>query len=643
MKDHTRSNSHASWRVTVIASVVLALAFGGSSAPHDVRAQDGDAGTQSVFSTLGAGSRGIALGRAFVSLADDASAIYWNPATLGNVQSKQFMAMYMPLFGDFTDATYTFLGAVYPTLTAGTYGIGFMRVGADFEGFDNASVPTGTQEYAETQVLIGYAFEQRYPHTHGSLALGLNFKIANQRVGSRSSTSPGIDLGLRFDPDFASRFSFGLNFQDLVGPKHRLDREVDKTDRTILTGLGYTHPLRNGSVVRLLMQIDSPQRAASKFHAGAEYVFSKYAALRLGVDDGSVTFGLGITVRDFGLDFAFLSRNTAGSAQPVSFTAPYGETLFEQRQKLAAEQESRDIALIQRVFARRVQEHRDRALQGEEAGDEAAALDEWKIVLEYMPGDEEATEHMQALTRSLIEAQNVATRDIEHRATINTHFSQGLQLYQERDYLRSRRDWLAILDMDSTHAEAKTYLERTQAKIDETIADHIASADQLEKEQRLTEAIGEWHNVQMFDPDNESARAAIDRIRSTIEAHSHSLAQAARRLKVVNLYNAALQDYNRGEYKAAIKQLEHLLQQDATHQEARQLHAMAQRKLIPLSKEDEAAIRRLFLKGMGHFAKDHYSAAILEWEKILKIDPTNESVKRNIEEARERRKQLERR
>jgi outer membrane protein assembly factor BamD (BamD/ComL family) len=52
-----------------------------------------------------------------------------------------------------------------------------------------------------------------------------------------------------------------------------------------------------------------------------------------------------------------------------------------------------------------------------------------------------------------------------------------------------------------------------------------------------------------------------------MEAQSHSLTQAARCLKVVNLYNAALQAYNRGEYNAAIEQLEHLLQQEVDHQE----------------------------------------------------------------------------
>jgi cytochrome c-type biogenesis protein CcmH/NrfG len=44
---------------------------------------------------------------------------------------------------------------------------------------------------------------------------------------------------------------------------------------------------------------------------------------------------------------------------------------------------------------------------------------------------------------------------------------------------------------------------------------------------------------------------------------------------------------------------------------------------------------------MQFFAKDQYAEAIAEWEKILEIDPTNESVQRNIEEARQRLRQLE--
>ena len=67
---------------------------------------------------------------------------------------------------------------------------------------------------------------------------------------------------------------------------------------------------------------------------------------------------------------------------------------------------------------------------------------------------------------------------------------------------------------------------------------------------------------------------------------------------------------------------------------------MAQRKMTPLTDKEEADIRRHYLRGMGFYSDNEYTQAILEWEKILAIDPTNESVRRNIKEARERLSQL---
>ena len=58
------------------ACVLAALA----SAPVARAADDG--GTRSIFAS-GAGNRALALGGAFVGLADDASAMIWNPGGLG--------------------------------------------------------------------------------------------------------------------------------------------------------------------------------------------------------------------------------------------------------------------------------------------------------------------------------------------------------------------------------------------------------------------------------------------------------------------------------------------------------------------------------------------------------------------------------
>jgi tetratricopeptide (TPR) repeat protein len=617
---------------TLIAAMAVACA-----APAAL-AQDG--GTQSPFS-IGAGSRAISLGRSFVSSADDASAIYWNPAALRNVQRKQLMGMYMPLYGDFTGATYAYLGLAYPTLNAGSFGIGFQHIGADFEGYDASSMPTGTENYSETQVLIGYAFEHDYSYFAGRLAAGVNVKIANQQIAGASSTSPGIDLGFRYVPEFAPRFALGLNLQDLVGPKYKLYVEDDKTDRTVMFGAGYTQPFANGSALRIMFQYDSPKRADAKFHFGGEYQFSHYAALRAGMDDGDFTFGIGFNVSAFGLDYAYLNRTDAGSSHPVTFTTDWGRSLYQQREYLTEKRAEEDQQLIQETFGDRVQKHRDLAEQSEQAGNLPMALDEWKIVLEYVPNDPEATERMEQISTALLTAQSKAARDLENQAIINTHFQAGLRFYQSNEYVRARAEWRAILEVDSTHTEAQDYLKRTQQKIDQQFQTHRRRAIQFEQEKRLVEAMGEWNNVQVLDPGNREAEAAVSRIRQQIESQSRDLTQASSSLRRVNLYNNALQDYNQGKYQLAKDGLEELLRLQPGHEEARNLLALTKRKLTPLTKTEEEAIRKHYLKGMQFFSKDQYGEAIDEWQKILEIDPTNESVRRNIEEARDRLKQLE--
>jgi len=605
--------------------------------PAVAHAQDG--GTQSVFS-LGVGSRAIGLGGAYVSIADDASSLYWNPAALRNVQDKQLMGMYMPLYNDFADATYTYLGAVYPTLGAGAWGIGMIRVSSEFDGFDQNSVPTGTLEYSETQIMLGYAFQRNDAFLMGPLSIGANFKIANQQVAGLSGTSPGIDIGFDWKPNFVKRLSVGLNFQDIVGPSYKLNVEEDKVPMTVLAGLGYTYFFSNGSGLRVLLQTDLPQEADMRLRAGVEYEFARYVSLRIGLDDSDVTFGLGVNVRGFGLDYAFLNRDTAGNSQAVTFAAHWGKTLYEQREILAQEQADRDQALIQQAFGERIQRHRDLANESEQAGNLPLALDEWKIVLEYVPGDVEATGKITALSQALIDEQALATRNAEQQAVISTHFSEGLRLYQENDYVGSRVQWRAVLAIDSTHVEANDYMTRTQDKIDEQLTGHIRRARQLESQGRLTQAIGEWNNVQLLDPENSEAQVSITRIRRRIESQSKDLEEAAIQLRVVSLYDKALQDFNQGNYSAAQDGLNELLGLQPSHEEARTLLAMTKRKLTPLTEDEEAAIRRFYLRGMQFFSKDQYKEAIAEWEKILEIDPTNESVKRNIEEAKERLKEL---
>jgi tetratricopeptide (TPR) repeat protein len=576
------------------------------------------------------------MGRAFVSLADDASAMYWNPAALKNVQRMQFMAMYMPLYGDFTDATYTYFGFVYPTLSAGAFGVGYMGVGTTFDGYDDVSRPTGEGNYSESQILVSYAAERHLGWLFGSLGVGANFKISRQTVDPFSSTAPGVDLGFLYTPDGAKSLVFGVNVQDLSGAQYKLDLEEDTVDRTILMGAGYTKRFDNGSALRLMLQYDMPERADARFHAGAEYAFSKFLALRAGFDDDTATFGLGVGAFDYGLDIAYYSKDEAGSTQAYAFTGAWGQTLDEKREEIARTRAEEERLLIQKTFDARVQAMRKRANEMEAQGDYSGALAQWQVVLEFVPDDPEAAAAAAEARERLLQEQAAAVRDVENQAVIRTRFAAGLDRYNEGDFVGARTEWNAILAIDPEHAGARDYLERTNLKIDEAVRGNRASAKRLEGEGRLTEAIAEWNNVQQYLPDDPEARAAITRLRGRIESMSQDYSATQKKLRIVTLYNDALQAYNAGRYDETMRDLRELLALQPDHADAKKLMTMTKRRTTPLTDTEKTRIRELYLAGMQHFSKDEYAQAIAQWQKILDIDPTNESVARSIEEAQER-------
>jgi tetratricopeptide (TPR) repeat protein len=226
---------------------------------------------------------------------------------------------------------------------------------------------------------------------------------------------------------------------------------------------------------------------------------------------------------------------------------------------------------------------------------------------------------------------------------IRARFARGLDLFNQNDLVGARGEWIAILELDPDNKDAKDYLAQTNSKIDATVRTHIANAHAMEADGRLTEAIAEWNNVQQYDPHNAEAGAAIARIRTRIESVSQDYATAQRRLRIVTLYNDALQDYNGGQYQAALTKLNELLSLQPNHADAKKLQSLAKRRITPLTDQEKARVRELYLSGMQHFSKDEYAQAITQWQKILEIDPTNESVQRSIDEARERLRKVQER
>src|SRR5258708_542635 len=101
-------------------------------------AQAGSKGTSGgQFLRIGAGARGPGMGGAFSPVADDATAIYWNPAGLATLEKKEVSLGYNAYF---KDTAAQFLGYSHP-MSKGTLGVGASLFGV--KNIDKRSITAG--------------------------------------------------------------------------------------------------------------------------------------------------------------------------------------------------------------------------------------------------------------------------------------------------------------------------------------------------------------------------------------------------------------------------------------------------------------------------------------------------------------------
>lgn len=177
------------------------------------------ANTAADFLNIGAGARSASMGGAFTSIADDASAAYWNPGGLGNVNSPQIILSH---FSWYQDLSYEYLAVAYPVKDnlSLAVNISYLSYGS-IEGYDQFDNPTG--ELSSTYDLAaglsaGYRFSEHF-------SLGLTAKYVMISLAGTSASAVATDIGAKYDygissfgamiTNIGSKISFGDDSEDL--------------------------------------------------------------------------------------------------------------------------------------------------------------------------------------------------------------------------------------------------------------------------------------------------------------------------------------------------------------------------------------------------------------------------------------------
>ena len=344
-------------RIIFLFAVVLRV----SAVPMRAFAEEGSHAAE--FLSHGVGARALGMGSSFVSIADDATAAYWNPAGLVQISKRAFAMMYSDSFGGAQGGllskglvAYHFASYAQQVEGIGSVGVSWIRLGVediphttfvdvngngrlgDFLDKDGDGIKDPGELYIDRPEVAGYfsnvdnALLISYARqVHPNISIGGNLKLLRQSLFENSGNGFGLDLGLMLTP--LDGLHVGAVLVDATGTQIRWntpDAPVFTRNPRFRFGMSYriSFPVIGKATFGVDLETDRKdlQTAGDSeriVHFGGEYWLFDVVALRMGAEGTKLAAGAGIRLHfgDVALftDYAF-NAHDLGNSQRISIS-----------------------------------------------------------------------------------------------------------------------------------------------------------------------------------------------------------------------------------------------------------------------------------------------------------------------------------
>jgi tetratricopeptide (TPR) repeat protein len=279
-----------------------------------------EAGGAAAYLKMGVGARAIGMGEAYVGVAEEGIAAFWNPAGLSQVNRPQLSAMHADLN---LDRKYDFINFAAPANEKVTWGVSWIH--SAIEGIERRA---GLNDVGYNPGdLMGY-FDDKENALFGSVAfkstdrlsLGASLKYLSHDLYQNSADGLGLDLGMLYKAN--QDFSVGVAIKE-IGASLKWDTASGRKDDVPLNAtLGFMYtPLEK---VRMALDINKIEDLDTKVNFGVEGDISSAVALRAGVHDGDLTAGIGVKIKDWAMDYAFAEQEL-GDIHRISGSILFGD------------------------------------------------------------------------------------------------------------------------------------------------------------------------------------------------------------------------------------------------------------------------------------------------------------------------------
>jgi len=308
-----------------------------------------------AFLETGVGARALGMGGAYVAVASDATAIYWNPAGLVSLKTIQVHGMHSERFAGIVNRD--FAGVGIPLGERLTLGFGFVRLGVDGIPFTDVRDPSRSlgeiyidesgrrvrndpfvSKYVnDSETAFIFSFAKR---NSARFSCGGNVKVIRKSVGEYGAWGIGFDFGVLFNPyrslkigavlldGTSTLIAWDSGQRELISPRLKTGAayQFKISTLSVLPVFDVETTFENrGSAVQAALG-----RLGFDFRSGLEIGFKNRIAMRVGLNRGSLTAGAGFMVSAVRVDYGFSQHFDLGNTHRISITLFWDRKRFLQ-------------------------------------------------------------------------------------------------------------------------------------------------------------------------------------------------------------------------------------------------------------------------------------------------------------------------
>lgn len=305
--------------------------------------------TAAPFLSIAQGARALALGGAFVAIANDASAMYWNPAGIADLYGFNFMVDHTYWIADIG---YDYVGATMDIGSFGALGLNITASNIDDMKVTTVDQQDGTGEiFGVTDVAFGLTYALKLTD---DFAIGFNPKFVYQKIWKMSANAFAIDMGVKYKTPFEgitlgmSISNFGTKMQmsgnnalilydpDPEGSGNNgqipANLATDQWELPLNFRVGIAYNVGFGDFGNGTLAVDAshPSDNYESVNIGGEYVYDDFLFVRGGMKsifqkDSEEGFTVGVGIKQallgnvrFFVDYAFQNMSRLKNAQKVT-------------------------------------------------------------------------------------------------------------------------------------------------------------------------------------------------------------------------------------------------------------------------------------------------------------------------------------